>query len=41
VANGVLLANMRKIKVIFDKHGENEKVYEFIILKVTDRHEND
>lgn len=41
VINGILIANMRKIKLIFDKHGTREKVFEFIILKTTERHESD
>lgn len=41
VINGILIANMRKIKLIFDKHGVREKVFEFIILKTTERHESD
>lgn len=41
VINGILIANMRKIKLIFDKHGAREKVFEFIILKTTERHESD
>ena len=32
---------MRKIKVIFNKATDYEKVFEFIITKVTKVHEND
>ena len=35
---GLLLANLRKIKVIFNKHKEDEKVYEFVIMKTEDTH---
>ena len=37
--NGTITANLRKIKVILNKNTENESVYEFIITKVTERHE--
>lgn len=39
--NGNLIANMRKIKVIFNKALEGEKVFEFLITKVEDSHEED
>lgn len=39
VRNGNLIANLRKIKVIFDKGGENEKVFEYIINNVKEEHE--
>lgn len=39
--NGNLIANMRKIKVIFNKASEGEKVFEFLITKVEDSHEED
>ena len=39
VRNGNLIANMRKIKVIFNKKTEDEKVFEFLIIKVTEKHE--
>lgn len=39
--NGNLIINMRKIKVIFNKKTWAERVFEFIITKVTERHEND
>lgn len=41
VRNGNLLVNMRKIKVIFNKMTKNEEVFEFIITKVTESHEDD
>ena len=41
VINGTLIADLRKVKLIFDKHGAHEKVFEFVILKVTERHESD
>ena len=39
VQNGNLLINMRKIKVIFNKFEKEEKIFEFIILRVTESHE--
>lgn len=39
VRNGNLIANLRKIKVIFDKGEENEKVFEYIINNVKEEHE--
>ncbi len=39
--NGNLIANMRKIKVIFNKATDDEKVFEFLITKVEDSHEED
>lgn len=39
--NGTLIAGLRKVKLIFNKHLEDEAVYEFIILKITERHESD
>jgi len=41
VTNGNLIANMRKIKVIFNKKTKLEKVFEFLITKVVERHEKD
>lgn len=38
--NGNLLVNLRKIKVIFNKGEEGEGVYEFVIQKVTESHNN-
>ncbi len=37
--NGNLMANLRKLKVIFNKQTEYEKVLEFLITKVTETHE--
>ena len=37
--NGNLIANMRKVKVIFNKATEDEKVFEFLIIKVTESHD--
>ena len=37
--NGNLAINMRKIKVIFNKKKEHEKVFEFLITKVIEKHE--
>ena len=39
VRNGNILVDMRKIKVIFNKGQEAERVFEFLITKVTERHE--
>lgn len=39
--NGNLIINLRKIKVIFNKHTPYERVFEFLITKVTERHEQD
>jgi len=39
--NGTIVANMRKAKIIFDKHGPNEKVIELLITKLTEKHEKD
>lgn len=39
--NGNLMMNMRKIKVILNKTLEDEHVFEFMITKVTERHERD
>ena len=38
--NKVLL-NTRKVKVILNKQTDNEEIYEFVIDKVTERHERD
>ena len=43
VTKGALLANMRKIKVIFNKDAEDSskiQVYQFLIVKVKERHED-
>ena len=37
--NGNLMIGMRKIKVILNKKEEDEEVFEFLITKVTERHE--
>ena len=37
--NGNIVANMRKIKIIFNKNFDKEEVFEFIIIKVTEKHE--
>lgn len=37
--NGNIMANLRKLKVIFNKHTQYEKVLEFLITKVTETHE--
>lgn len=36
--NGVLLVNLRKIKVIFNKGEKGEEVFEYVINKVTETH---
>ena len=40
VKSGTLLVNMRKIKVIFNKDNADRKIYEFLIVKVKERHDN-
>lgn len=37
--NGVILADLRKLKVIFNKKKNNEKIFEFLITKVVESHE--
>lgn len=37
--HGALIANMRKIKVILNKNTEYEDVFEFLIIKVTEKHD--
>ena len=39
--NGNLMIGMRKIKVILNKRLDDEVVFEFLITKVTERHEAD
>ena len=39
--NGVIVASMRKVKLIFKKHTPQQKVYEFLITKVIESHEKD
>lgn len=41
VRKGFIIANMRKIKVIFNKSTEDEYVLEFLITNVDETHEND
>ena len=40
VINGNLIANMRKLKVIFNKGTKDESVFELLITKVTEQHED-
>lgn len=39
--DGSLMANMRKIKVVFNKNTTDEAVFELVIVKVTEEHESD
>ena len=39
--NGNIAIDMRKIKLIFNKESDDEKVYEFLITKINERHSND
>ena len=39
--NGNIAIDMRKIKLIFNKESADEKVYEFLITKINERHSND
>lgn len=39
--NGVIMVNLRKIKVIYNKQTSDEQVFEFIISKITETHEKD
>ena len=40
--NGILLASLRKIKVIFNPQDDNKrKIFEFLITKIEERHSND
>ena len=39
--NGNIAVDMRKIKLIFNKGSDTEKVYEFLIVKVNERHVKD
>ena len=41
VLEGHLVANMHKIKLIFNKATEDEAVYEFLVISVIQRHEQD
>lgn len=38
--NGILLINLRKIKVIFNKGEDGEEVFEFVINKITETHKD-
>jgi len=40
VINGNLIANMRKLKVIFNKNTEQEGVFELLITKIQEQHED-
>ena len=37
--NGVIITNARKIKVIINKATEDEEIFEFLITKVTEKHD--
>ena len=37
--SGYLMANLRKLKVIFNKSTEVEEIFEFLITKVVEKHE--
>lgn len=39
--NGNLMVNLRKIKIIFNKLKDTERVFELLITKVTEEHEQD
>ena len=39
--NGNIVSNLRKIKIIINKGAESEEVYEFLIIKVEERHDKD
>jgi len=41
IINGTIIANMRKAKLIFQKHQAGEKVIELLITKVTEKHDKD
>lgn len=40
VKHGLLMVNLRKIKVIFNKGEEEEEVFEFLVMKVDEEHNN-
>lgn len=40
IRDGILIENLRKIKVIFNKGEEGEEIFEFVINKITETHEN-
>ena len=37
--NGNLIVNLRKVKLIINKNTKNEAIYEFVINKISERHE--
>ena len=37
----MLIEGLRKVKVIFNKGETEERVFEFLIIHVTENHEND
>jgi len=39
--NGNLMVGLRKIKVILNKKTEDEAIFEFVITKVIERHEEE
>lgn len=41
VREGIIVQNMRKIKIIFNKKTEVERVFEFLIINIEQTHEND
>lgn len=41
IVDGTIIANLRKIKVIFNKMTDDEEVYEFLIMKVNEEHKNE
>lgn len=41
VENGNLITSTRKVKVIFNKHTDDEAVYEFLIIDVQETHEEE
>lgn len=41
VQDGVIIADLRKIKLIFNKDTDKQKIFELIIVKVSEKHEKD
>lgn len=41
VEQGIIITDLSKIKIIFCKHEEDEKVFEFLITKLEERHTDD
>lgn len=41
IQDGALLVNMRKIKVIFNKDNQDRKIYEFLIVSIDQKHDED